>query len=78
MCRFMACSLLLLALPLTGCVVVQATGAVVGAAGTLVSVTAKTTAGAINTVAGGGGHKKKSDCTEKDADEAACAEPASH
>lgn len=64
-----------LAIPLSGCAVVRATGSVIGATGSLVSATANATAGAIDTVAGGG-HKKKSDCAEN-GENAGCAQPAS-
>ncbi len=64
--------LVVFALPLSGCAVVSATGAVIGATGTLVGATANATAGAINTVAGGGGHKKKA-CAETDSDDS-CAQ----
>lgn len=73
--RLFAFCLIVVALPLSGCAVVSATGAVIGATGTLVGATANATAGAIDTVAGGG-HKKKADCADKDAAED-CAQAAS-
>jgi uncharacterized membrane protein YeaQ/YmgE (transglycosylase-associated protein family) len=66
---FMSVLFLTGALSFGGCTVVGATANVIGAAGTLVGVTANVAAGAVGAVVGGA---KKSDCADESDDKGDC------